>query len=145
MQTDGSLSNQDLAEKILLSPSACLRRTKLLEDERIIKGYKAIINAERLGIEFEALVHVSLKQDKEDWHENFVEKVNGWSEVTTVYSVTGSSNYILYVQCPNLKHYKNFIVEKLNKTDGVIEIHSEIVLEKIKDQETYLDFLPLKK
>ncbi|MNR47918.1 leucine-responsive transcriptional regulator [compost metagenome] len=91
------------------------------------------------------MVHVSLKQDKADWHESFVEKVNGWSEVTTVYSVTGASNYILYVQSPSLKHYKSFIVEKLNKTDGVIEIHSEIVLEKIKDQETYLDFLPLKK
>ena len=62
LQQDGRISNQELAEKVALSPSACLRRLRLLETEGIISGYRAQLNAERLGIELEAIVHVSLRR-----------------------------------------------------------------------------------
>ena len=75
LQQDGRISNQELAEKVALSPSACLRRLRLLETEGIISGYRAQLNAERLGIELEAIVHVSLRQDVEGWHETFIGKV----------------------------------------------------------------------
>lgn len=60
LQQDGRISNQDLAEKVALSPSACLRRLRLLEDQGIILGYRPILDSEQLGIELEALVHVSM-------------------------------------------------------------------------------------
>ena len=72
LQQDGRISNQELAEKVALSPSACLRRLRLLESEGVISGYRAVLNAEQLGIELEAIVHLSLRQDMEDWHETFI-------------------------------------------------------------------------
>ena len=58
LQQDGRISNQELAEKVALSPSACLRRLRLLESEGVISGYRAVLNAEQLGIELEAIVHL---------------------------------------------------------------------------------------
>jgi len=144
LQQDGRISNHELAEKVALSPSACLRRLRLLESEGIINGYRAELNAERLGIELEAIVHVSLRQDIDDWHETFIKKVQQWPEVVTAYVVTGASNYVLRVQARNLKHFSDFIVNHLNRTSGVTDIRSEIVLQKIKESSQLLDLLPRK-
>ncbi len=141
LQQDGRISNQELAEKVALSPSACLRRLRLLESEGIISGYRAVLNAERLGIELEAIVHLSLRQDVEDWHETFIQKVQGWPEVASAYVITGASNYVLRVQARNLKHFSDFIVNHLNRTAGVMDIRSEIVLQKIKDRDEVLDLV----
>ncbi|MBK5538897.1 Lrp/AsnC family transcriptional regulator [Pseudomonas sp. TH05] len=144
LQQDGRISNHELAEKVALSPSACLRRLRLLESEGIINGYRAELNAERLGIELEAIVHVSLRQDVDDWHETFIKKVQQWPEVVTAYVVTGASNYVLRIQARNLKHFSDFIVNHLNRTSGVTDIRSEIVLQKIKESSQLLDLLPRK-
>lgn len=144
LQQDGRISNHELAEKVALSPSACLRRLRLLESEGIINGYRAELNAERLGIELEAIVHVSLRQDVDDWHETFIKKVQQWPEVVTAYVVTGASNYVLRIQARNLKHFSDFIVNHLNRTSGVTDIRSEIVLQKIKEGSQLLDLLPRK-
>lgn len=141
LQQDGRISNQELAEKVALSPSACLR---LLESEGIVSGYRAVLDAERLGIELEAIVHVSLRQDVADWHETFIKKVQQWPEVATAYVVTGASNYVLRIQARNLKHFSDFIVNHLNRTSGVTDIRSEIVLQKIKEQDSLLDLVPRK-
>ena len=144
LQQDGRISNHELAEKVALSPSACLRRLRLLETEGFISGYRAVLNAERLGIELEAIVHVSLRQDVDDWHETFIKKVQQWPEVVTAYVVTGASNYVLRVQARNLKHFSDFIVNHLNRTSGVTDIRSEIVLQKIKESSQLLELLPRK-
>jgi DNA-binding Lrp family transcriptional regulator len=141
LQQDGRISNQDLAHKVALSPSACLRRLRLLEDDGVISGYRAVLNAERLGVEFEAIVHVSLRQDVEDWHETFIAKVQLWPEVVAAYVITGASNYALRVQARDLKHFSSFIVNTLNRTAGVTDIRSEIVLQKIKDRDAVLDLV----
>lgn len=144
VQQDGRISNQDLAEKVALSPSACLRRLRLLEDNGVISGYRAVLNAERLGVEFEAIVHVSLRQDVEDWHETFIANVQQWPEVVAAYVITGASNYALRVQARDLKHFSSFIVNTLNRTAGVTDIRSEIVLQKIKDREAVLELVARK-
>ncbi|MGY4493860.1 Lrp/AsnC family transcriptional regulator [Pseudomonas sp. TE3610] len=141
LQQDGRISNQDLAEKVALSPSACLRRLRLLEEDGVISGYQAVLNAEKLGVEFEAIVHVSLRQDVEDWHETFITKVQLWPEVVAAYVITGASNYALRVQARDLKHFSSFIVNTLNRTAGVTDIRSEIVLQKIKDRDAVLDLV----
>ncbi|GAH97897.1 Lrp/AsnC family transcriptional regulator [Pseudomonas monteilii] len=133
LQQDGRISNQDLAEKVALSPSACLRRLRLLEDQGIILGYRPILDSEQLGIELEALVHVSMRQNEDGWHERFVEQVNSWPEVVKAWIVTGHSNYVLKVQARNLKHFSEFLVSRLNRTNGVTDIRSEIVLQTIKN------------
>ncbi len=144
LQQDGRISNQELAEKVALSPSACLRRLRMLEGDGIISGYRAQLDAERLGIELEAIVHVSLRQDVEGWHETFIAKVQQWPEVMTAYVITGASNYVLRIHAPNLKHFSDFIFNHLNRASGVTDIRSEIVLQKIKEQNSLLDLVPRK-
>ncbi|OLF56148.1 Lrp/AsnC family transcriptional regulator [Pseudomonas chlororaphis] len=141
LQQDGRISNQELAEKVALSPSACLRRLRLLESEGIISGYRAVLDAERLGVELEAIVHVSLRQDVADWHETFIKKLQQWPEVASAYVITGASNYVLRIQARNLKHFSDFIVNHLNRTSGVTDIRSEIILQKIKEQDGLLDLV----
>ena len=141
LRLDARITNSALAAEVGLSPSACLRRLRLLESEGIISGYRAVLNAEQLGIELEAIVHLSLRQDVEDWHETFIKKVQGWPEVASAYVITGASNYVLRVQARNLKHFSDFIVNHLNRTAGVMDIRSEIVLQKIKDRDEVLDLV----
>lgn len=99
-----------LAEKVSLSPSACLRRLRTLESEGIIAGYGVRLDAELLGIEVHAMVSVNVRQDIEGWHERFIEVLQRWPEVADAYIVTGASNYLLRVRARNLKHYTDFIV-----------------------------------
>lgn len=141
LQHDGRISNQELAERVSLSPSACLRRLRNLEDSGIVRGYRPILDAERLGVELEALVHVSMRQDEADWHERFVEQLQGWPEVVSAYIVTGASNYVLRVQARNLKQFSDFIVSRLNRAHGVTDIRSEIILQTVKEGGGALDLL----
>jgi len=141
LQHDGRISNQELAERVSLSPSACLRRLRNLEDSGIVRGYRPVLDAERLGVELEALVHVSMRQDEADWHERFVEQLQGWPEVVSAYIVTGASNYVLRVQARNLKQFSDFIVTRLNRAHGVTDIRSEIILQAVKEGGGALDLL----
>ncbi len=132
LQENGRISNQDLADRVALSPSACLRRVRLLEESGVIGGYRAWFDAEQLGLELEAIVQVSMRHDVEGWHDTFIAEVQSWPEVLSAYIITGDSNYILRVQARNLKHYSDFIVNRLYRTKGVMDIRSNIVLQRIK-------------
>lgn len=134
LQTNGRISNLELAERVALSPSACLRRLRLLEDQGIIERYQACLNHEKLGFELEAFVHVSLRHDQENWHERFAQALQGWPEVVGAFVVTGESHYVLRVLSPSLKHYSDFILQRLYKAPGVMDIRSNIVLQKLKDE-----------
>lgn len=133
LQENGRISNQDLADRVALSPSACLRRLKALESSGIIRGYHASFDAERLGVEIEAFVQVSMREDEDGWHDRFVAQVGQWPEVSAIYIVTGESNYILRVQAASLKDYTDFIVNRLHRTRGVTDIRSNMILQKLKE------------
>ena len=135
LQEDGRMSNQLLAEKVALSPSACLRRVRLLEEGGAIAGYRAVLDASRLGLELEAIVQVSMRQDVEGWHELFSAALKGWAEVTSAYIVTGECNYILRVRARNLHEYSEFVINQLYKTKGVQDIRSNIIMQRLKEEE----------
>jgi len=141
LQENGRISNQDLADRVALSPSACLRRVRLLEESGVIGGYRAWFDTERLGLELEAIVQVSMRHDVEGWHDTFIAAVQAWPEVLSAYIITGDSNYILRVQARNLKHYSDFIVNRLYRTPGVMDIRSNIVLQRIKTDSSPLAVL----
>lgn len=141
LQEDGRISNQDLAERVALSPSACLRRVRMLEEGGAITGYRAQLGRAALGLELEAIVQVSMRQDVTGWHETFMAAVQSWPEIVAAYIITGDCNYILRVQAPNLQHYSEFIIERLYKTPGVMDIRSNIVLRTIKDRDGGLALL----
>jgi DNA-binding Lrp family transcriptional regulator len=131
LQEDGRLSNLRLAEKVCLSPSACLRRVGMLEQAGIIRGYTAQLDAAMLGLEVEAFVMVTMRRDTESWHERFVAALAGWEEVVGSFVVTGEANYLLRVRTRNLKQYSDFVMQKLYKMPGVLDIRSNMVLQTI--------------
>ncbi|HWX01489.1 MAG: Lrp/AsnC family transcriptional regulator [Collimonas sp.] len=135
LQQNGRISNQDLAEQVFLSPSSCLRRVRILEEEGIISRYSALLSPEKLGLELDVFVQVTMRRDVESWHENFMQALQNYPEVVGSYIITGDANYLLRVKARNLKHYSAFVLEKLYKIPGVQDIRSNIVLQAIK--ETY--------
>lgn len=133
LQADGRISNQDLAEKVFLSASSCLRRVRMLEESGVISHYRAVLDTNVLGLEVDAFVQVTMRRDVEQWHENFSVALQSWPEVVGSYIITGDANYLLRVRARNLKHYSSFILERLYKTTGVLDIRSNIVLQTLKD------------
>jgi Lrp/AsnC family leucine-responsive transcriptional regulator len=133
LQADGRISNQDLAEKVFLSPSSCLRRVRMLEDSGVISHYRAVLDTNVLGLEVDAFVQVTMRRDVEHWHENFSAALQSWPEVVGSYIITGDANYLLRVRARNLKHYSSFVLERLYKATGVLDIRSNIVLQTLKE------------
>jgi DNA-binding Lrp family transcriptional regulator len=139
LEKDGRISNQDLANAVKLSPSACLRRVKMLEEQGVIVGYRCVIAPKRVGVEFEALVQVSMRPEIEQWNERFIEAINAWPEVISARIVTGTSNYVLVVRARDLDHYSDFVINHLHRTPGVLAINSNIVLATLKRDGSVLD------
>ena len=133
LQEDGRINNSDLADKIFLSASSCLRRVRALEEAGIIASYCAVLDGNAVGLEVDAFVQVTMRRDVEQWHENFSKEVQHWPEVVGCFIITGEANYLLRVRARNLKHYSAFIMDRLYKTMGVLDIRSNIVLQMIKD------------
>ena len=133
LQENSQISNQDLAEQVSLSPSACLRRVRALEEGGLIKRYRAVLDAE-LGFELEAIVHVALDQSRSGWHEEFLAGIALYDEITEASIVTGASNYILTVRARNLSAFSQFVEDKLSKIPGVRDICSHLVMRKVKDR-----------
>lgn len=134
LQEEGRISNLDLAERISLSPSACLRRMRLLEEQGVIERYRACLSREKLGFELEAFLQVSMRNEENQWHERFAEALREWPEVVGAFVVTGESHYLLRVLAHNLKHYSDFVLNRLYKAPGVMDIRSNIVLQTLKDE-----------
>jgi len=135
LQKEGRISNLDLADRIALSPSACLRRLRLLEEQGVIAHYRAHLDRGVLGFEIEAFVQVKMRNDQENWHEEFVAWLDDWPEVIGAYMVTGSTHYFLRVIASNFRHYSDFIANRLYKAPGVMDITSNIVMQTLKDEQ----------
>lgn len=128
LQRDARLSNQELADAVALSPSACHRRVKALEKNGLIAGYRAVLGYRKLGFRVEAFVELSLRELNEDAHQRIGAVVRSMPEVVDAYIVTGPSNYLLHVRVRDLEEYSRFVINRLNNLDGVTKIHSRIVL-----------------
>ena len=131
LQEDARLSNQDLADLVHLSASACHRRVKILESNGIIEKYQAKINYAKLGIKIEAMVEIKLAHLTDEDHHTFMTQIRDFDEVINVYIITGESNYVLWVATKDLDSFSQFIINKLNKIKGIININSKIVLKKV--------------
>lgn len=133
LQEDGRINNSDLADKIFLSASSCLRRVRALEQAGFIAGYHAVLDPNVVGLEVDAFVQVVMRHDVDQWHESFSEQIRQWPEVVACFIITGEANYLLRVRARNLKHYATFIMEHLHKASGVLDIRSSIVLQALKE------------
>lgn len=139
LQNSGRMSNTELADSVGLSPSPCLRRVKLLEQQGIIKRYAAIVDATAVGLPISIFVNVSLHNQERKSLEQFEAHVSGYDEVMECYLMTGSFDYMLRIVVPDLESYEHFLAEKLTRTPGVANIQSSFTLKQV----VYKTELPL--
>jgi Lrp/AsnC family leucine-responsive transcriptional regulator len=133
LQNEGRLSNQEVAERVSLSPSPCLRRIKRLEEQGVIRGYVALVDAEKVGLGLLAYVSVKLEKRGKMPMEEFRARVQGWPEVLSCYAMTGEMDYLLHVQVEDLQHFSRFVLDRLLRQPGVVDVKSSFALECIKD------------
>lgn len=138
LQTDARLTNQEIAERVNLSPSPCLRRIKRLEDAGLIRGYVALLDPARLGLGMLAYVNVRLEKHAKSPKgrtplDHFRAAIATWPEVVACYAMTGEMDYLLRVQVEDLEHFSRFVLETLLKHPSVIDVKSSFALERIKE------------
>ena len=134
LSLDGRISNTELADKIGLSPSACLRRVQELENSGLIKGYRVILDSELLGNGFIAYVTVGLGEHTKESQLAFEKAIMTAKEVKECHNVTGSFEYLLRVETANLKTYKSFHTDVLGVLPQVSTISTHVVMESPKDE-----------
>ncbi len=132
LQRDGRISNQDLAERVGLSPSPCLRRVRALEASGVLKGYTAIVDQEMYGLPIDVFVSISLENQHDEALEAFEKAIRRLDEVMECYLMTGSRDYLLRVVCDGLKSYERFTREQLARLPGVRSIESSFALGRVK-------------
>lgn len=133
LQKEGRLSNLELAERVALSPSPCLRRLKRLEESGVIHQYVALVDPLKVGLGLLAYVSVKLEKRGEGAVKAFARAVQNWQEVVACYSMTGDLDYLLRVHVEDLEHYSRFVMNSLLKHPGITEVKSSFALERVKD------------
>lgn len=132
LQGEGRITNAELAERVNLSPSACLRRLQRLEADRVITGYAAQIDPQAVGLGLQAFVRVQLVKHESEAIERFVAQVNSWSEVVACHALTGDMDYLLHVYVTDLKDFSRFLLDHLLNAAGVADVNSSFVLRTVK-------------
>lgn len=132
LQSDSCINNQELAEKVALSPSPCLRRVKQLEKEGYIDKYVALLNPEKLGLQIMAFVFIAFDFHDAKKKKEFEQAIKLSPQVIECFMITGhATDYILKIVATDLKNYQDFLLNKLAKIDGVSNMHSSFVLQHI--------------
>lgn len=129
LQSDGRVSNQDLAEAVSLSPSPCLRRVRRLEEAGIIESYAARLNARKLNLNLMALIHISMDRHTPERFDGFEMAVAALPEVLECHLITGqTADYLLKVVVEDMDAYQLFLLNKITRIEGVSGVHSSFVL-----------------
>ncbi len=132
LQTEGRISNLDLAERVGLSPTPCSRRVKRLEDTGIIAGYSARIDPGVLGHGVSVMVNVRLSRQSPSDIKEFLAAVHSLPEITECLFVTGNLDYILKVKTRDVDELKDFVLSKLKNVPCVSETTTMLILETVK-------------
>ena len=135
LQQDGRISNQDLANKIGLSNSPCLRRMRALEESGLITGYRAILDAKKLGLNLTALIHISMDRHTPERFSHFEEKVSALPEVLECLLITGQdADYQLKVIVSDMDGFQELLLNKITRIEGVSGVNSSFILRKVIDK-----------
>ena len=132
LQNDARMRNVELAEKVGLSPSPCLRRVGNLEETGVIRGYATLVDAEAVGLPVSVFVSVTLEKQIEKTLEKFEKEIRARPEVMECYLMTGDADYLLRVVTADLGAYERFLIEHLTRIPGVANIRSSFALKQVK-------------
>ncbi|MEJ2426403.1 MAG: Lrp/AsnC family transcriptional regulator [Candidatus Thiodiazotropha sp.] len=134
LQENGRISNQELAERIGLSPSPCLRRVRALEESGLIAGYRAHLDHRRLGLDLMALIHISMDRHTPDRFERFEKAMRAMPEVLECLLITGQdADYQVKVVVRDMDDFQLLLLNKITRIEGVSGVHSSFVLRRVVD------------
>ena len=137
LQAEGRIHNQDLADRIGLSASPCLRRVRSLEESGLILGYRAMLDARKLGLTLMALIHISMDVHTPERFDHFEAAVAVLPEVLECLLITGQdADYQLKVAVRDMDHYQFLLLNKITRIEGVTGVHSSFVLRRVVDKTT---------
>jgi len=139
LQSDGRISINDLADKVGLSPSPCLRRVRMLERDGVIARYVAVLDQRAVGLPVSVFVSIKLDSQRQESLARFAKAIERWPEVLECYLMTGPRDYWLRVVVPDLDAYERFVKQKLTRLEGIASIESSFALEQVK----YTNVLPV--
>lgn len=128
IQADPVISNKDLSEKVGLSPSACLSRTKRLKEIGVIKKFAAIMDEKKLGYEVIAFTFVTLSPHNRDITNAFISKINETPQILECYNISGSWDYLIKIAAHNLADCRDFLIDTFLSFPGVNKIETSMVL-----------------
>ncbi|WP_404362081.1 Lrp/AsnC family transcriptional regulator [Marinobacter sp.] len=134
MQQDGQLTNQELADKVGLSPSPCLRRVRAMEKAGIIVRRVTILDHKKLGLALTAIILIGMDRHTPERFAAFEAEVSEYPEVQECYLITGQdADYMLKVVVPDMDHYHHFLLNRITRIPGVSGVHSSFVLRRVID------------
>ncbi|MGE5472353.1 MAG: Lrp/AsnC family transcriptional regulator [Bacteroidota bacterium] len=135
LQHDGRISNQDLADRIGLSPSPCLRRVRTLEESGLITGYRALLDAKKLGLSLMALIGISMDQHTPERFTSLETAIGEIPEVLECLLITGQqSDYQLKVVVRDMDAYQDLLLNRITRIPGVTGVHTSFVMRRVVDR-----------
>ena len=132
LQKDGRISNVQLAARVNLSESACLRRVRTLEDEGYIDRYVALVNQSRVGLGGNVLVHIGLHREEQSELAAFEAAVRNIPEVMECYLMTGEFDYLLRVVVADMADFERLHKEALTRLPGVARVNSSVAIRTVQ-------------
>ncbi|AVX03913.1 HTH-type transcriptional regulator LrpA [Maritalea myrionectae] len=132
LQRDGRLTNQELAERVNLSPSPCLRRLRNLEQQGIIRGYSAIVDQKRYGLPVTVFVRIKLQHHTEQAVGEFETAIKYIDEILEAHLMTGDWDYLLRVIVASLEDYERFTRQSIHRIPGVAGIETSFAYGEVK-------------
>ena len=132
LQQDGKLANNELAQRVGLSASPCLRRVKQLEDAGIIEKYVALVNPQKVNLGLTVFARIWLKGQDAKTVNHFIDSVRGIPEIVECQLMAGDCDFFLRIVVSDLDAYRKFQIQHLNKITGIQNVKTEIPLQSIK-------------
>ncbi|HKU95506.1 MAG TPA: Lrp/AsnC family transcriptional regulator [Vineibacter sp.] len=132
LQADARLTNVDLAERVGLSPSPCLRRVKRLERDGYIEAYRAALRRSRVGLGLTVFVSVRIDSHADERCDTFQDTIIAMPEVIACHLVSGEADYLLEVVVTDLEHYQRFLLGKLLNQSIIKEVRSNFAIQTLK-------------
>jgi len=133
LQEDGRMANVALARKVNLTPTPCLERVKRLEREGYIRGYTALLDAEKVGAGLLVFVEINLTHTDRDVFRDFSREVRSLPEVLDCHLVSGNFDYLIKARVRDMQEYREFLGEKILSLPGVNGSRSFVVMEEVKE------------
>jgi Lrp/AsnC family leucine-responsive transcriptional regulator len=132
LQADGRLSNVDLADRVGLSPSPCLRRVRRLEEAGVIRGYRAVLDRKLIGLGLTVFVSIKIEGHQEEHTIAVQEAFRAMPEVVACHLVSGESDFLLEVVVPDLGAYEELLLGRLLKLPGLKDVRSSFAMREVK-------------